>query len=105
MRSSETTPSVSSWAALGSTLCALLLLSSCAGSPPVEHVVETVRTVEVPVETVRPVPTQLTTPLRYPPPLGEQITVETLIDRLFELYELLDRANADRATVKELTTP
>lgn len=50
-------------------------------------------------------PTQLTTPLRYPPPLGEQITVETLIDRLFELYELLDRANADRATVKELTTP
>jgi len=61
------------------------------------------RTVEVLVEVVRPVPEQLTTPLRYPEPLGEVITIETLIDRLFQLYDLVDQANVDRASVKEIS--
>jgi len=55
------------------------------------------------VEVVRPVPEQLTTPLRYPEPLGEVITIETLIDRLFQLYDLVDQANVDRASVKEIS--
>lgn len=70
-----------------------------------DHVVTEVRTVEVPVEVIRPLPAQLTTPLRYPPAMGEVITVELLIDRLFELYDLLDQANQDRAAAKEITTP
>ena len=84
--------------------CALLLLTSCASDPRVEVVTET-RTVEVPVEVVRPLPQQLTAPLPYPAPLAEEITIETLIDRVFDLYDLLDQANQDRAAAKRLTTP
>lgn len=62
-------------------------------------------TVEVPVEVVKPVPTQLTDPLPYPDALGEQFTVGDLIDQLLEMYRLLDQANADRDSVRRLTTP
>jgi hypothetical protein len=61
--------------------------------------------VEVPVEVIRPLPDQLTKPLTYPPTMGEAITIELLIDRLFEMYDLLDQANQDRAAAKEITTP
>jgi len=37
--------------------------------------------------------------------MGEVITIELLIDRLFEMYDLLDTANEDRDAAKEITTP
>ncbi len=60
---------------------------------------------EVPVEVIRPLPERLTKPLSYPPAMGEVITIELLIDRLFEMYDLLDTANEDRDAAKEITTP
>jgi hypothetical protein len=86
-------------------LSALLLLSSCASSPAVEHVAVETRIVEVPVEVVKPLPAQYTRPLSYPPPIGEAVTVESLIDRIFLLYDIVDQANEDRAGAKDLTDP
>jgi hypothetical protein len=54
------------------------------------------------VEVMVPVPMQLTRPIPYPPSFGSEITVETLIDRVFDLYDLIDQANNDRAAVGAL---
>lgn len=62
-------------------------------------------TVEVPVEVTKPLPETLTTPLPYPPPLSESFTVDDLLDLAFDLYDLLDVANADREKARELTQP
>jgi hypothetical protein len=59
--------------------------------------------VEVPVEVMVPVPAQWTRPIPYPPPFGAEITIKAATDRVFELYDLLDQANADRASVKEIS--
>lgn len=63
------------------------------------------RTVEVPVEVTKPLPDTLTTPLPYPPPLSESFSVDDLFDLAFDLYDLLDVANADREKARELTQP
>jgi hypothetical protein len=83
-------------------LPAALWLSGCASDPQVRVVTET-RTVEKTVEVVKPVPAGLTAPLLYPPPLPASFTVEDVIDLTFELYDLIDKANADRASVRDLT--
>ena len=80
-------------------MLALTLLTGCASAP---RVVTRVETVEVPVEVVRPVPSAFTDPLMYPAPLDGQITVEQIVNQLFEAYDLIDRCNADRASVKSL---
>jgi len=77
--------------------CVLTSLLGCASAPQVA--VET-RTVEVPVEVVRPIPAQLTDPIPYP---DAEYTVSGLVDLIVELYDRLDQANADRATVKRLS--
>jgi hypothetical protein len=60
---------------------------------------------EVPVEVLQPVPAQLTAPIPYPDPLPTQQSVADLVERLVLLYDLLDEANADRATVKRMAPP
>lgn len=67
-------------------------------------VVETVIK-EVPVEVLQPVPAELTAPIPYPDPLATQQSVADLVERLVLLYDLLDEANADRASVARLTAP
>lgn len=95
---------VPGWLRFGWMLPAVLWLSGCASDPQVRVVTET-RTVEVPVEVVKPVPAELTNPIRYPAALPQSFTVEDVVDLTFELYDLLDQANADRASVRDLTTP
>ena len=51
---------------------------------------------------MRPVPSEYTDALPYPAPLGDSITVEDLVEQLFDAYDVLDRCNADRASVKLL---
>lgn len=63
------------------------------------------RTVEVPVEVVKPLPENLTDPIPYPASLPAKFTVDDVFDRLFELYDKLDAANRDRADAKALTQP
>lgn len=91
-------------AAAGSLACAsmLLALTSLTGCASAPRVVTQVRTVEVPVEVMRPVPPEYTDALPYPAPLGDSITVEDLVEQLFDAYDVLDRCNADRASVKLL---
>lgn len=61
---------------------------------------------EVPVEVYKPVPASLTDPLDYPQGhLDGEITVNDLLDLVFEFYDLLDTANEDRKSVAELTKP
>lgn len=78
------------------------MLVGCA-SEPITRVVTETEVVEVPVEVIRPVPEPMTDPITYPPPLGEEITVGSLIDRLMLMYDKLDQANRDRAAVRRLT--
>ena len=101
---SETTWDVLRWALFVLILVAGSLLFSCGSVPTVEVVTE-VRTVEVLVEVMVPVPIQMTRPIPYPQPFNAEITIETLIDRVFELYDKLDLANQDRAAVEALTQP
>lgn len=63
------------------------------------------RTVEVPVEVIKPLPRNLTDPIPYPVALGDGFTIDDLIDQVFALYDLLDQANRDRADAAELTQP
>jgi hypothetical protein len=42
-------------------------------------------------------------PVAYPPALPEGFTVDDLIDLTFDLYDALDRANADKARAGEIT--
>lgn len=74
-------------------------LTGCASAP---RVVTQTQTVEVPVEVMRPVPAEFTSPLPYPAPLGAEFTVEDLVEQLFGAYDVIDRCNADRASVKTL---
>ena len=104
MSFSEPTMDVLKWAGYVLILLVASLLFSCVSAPTKEVVTE-VRTVEVPVEVVMPIPAQLTRPIPYPHWFGAEITIEDLIDRIFELYDTLDQANKDRATVEALTTP
>jgi hypothetical protein len=67
-------------------------------------VVET-RTVEIPVEVVKPLPESLTAPLPYPPALSEGFTFEDLAGLIEELYGVIDVANADRAKAGRLSQP
>lgn len=61
---------------------------------------------EVPVEVYRELPKTLIEPLTYPAvALEGNITMGLLVDLVFELYDLLDVANSDRATAAELTQP
>ena len=59
------------------------------------------RTVEVPVEVVRPIPAQLTDPIPYP---EAEYTVSGLVELIVDLYDRLDQANADREHVKRLSS-
>ena len=101
MQYSETTWDVLRWVLFVLILCAGSLLFSCGSVPTVEVVTE-VRMVEVLVPVTVPIPVQLTRPIPYPPLFGAEITVETLIDRVFELYDRLDQANKDRAAIETL---
>lgn len=58
------------------------------------------------VEVTKPLPDTLTKPLNYPNTnlLGD-LTVEDMIDLIFEFYDIVDVANSDRVKAKELTQP
>ena len=87
---------------------ALLLLSSCGSDPSVRVVTET-EIVEVPVEVYKPLPETLTRPLNYPDSVvfgvDGDITIDDLLDMVFDLLDTVDTANKDRASSEELTTP
>lgn len=69
------------------------------------RVVTRTELVEVPVEVIKPLPETLTNPIAYPQlGLGE-ITVDGLLDLVFDFYDLIDVANSDRASAAELTQP
>lgn len=87
----------------GSLTLALLLLTGCASGPPRTEV--TTRTVEIPVEVYADLPSELTAPLQMPPALPLDFTTGDLVTRVLELYDLVDRANADRATIERITAP
>lgn len=67
-------------------------------------VVET-RTVEIPVEVVKPLPESLTAPLPYPPALQDGYTFADLAALFEALYGVIDLANADRAKAAVLSAP
>lgn len=61
---------------------------------------------EVKVEVVKPLPESLTTPINYPNAnLDGDITVDDLLDLVFDFYDLIDLANADRESAAELSRP
>jgi len=76
----------------------------CASDPKLAVVTET-ETIEVLVEVYTPLPEALTAPLPYPDQLGQQVTVRDVIELAHALYDVLDRANLDRASAKRITTP
>ena len=64
------------------------------------------KTVKVPVEVVKPLPETLTRPLDYPQGhLDGDLTVSDLLDLVFDLFDVVDVANADRERAAELTQP
>ena len=73
------------------------------------QVVTETRTVEVPVEVYKPLPETLTRPLNYPDSVvfgvDGAITVNELLDMVFDLMDTVDTANADRAKADQLTRP
>lgn len=81
---------------------ALLSLTGCASE---QRVIVRTERVEVPVEVVKPLPEGLTQPIPRPEPLPAQYTVEDVFDLIDTLYDLLDRANADREAAGKLTRP
>jgi hypothetical protein len=72
-------------------------------------VVTETRTIEVPVEVVKPLPETLTRPLNYPESVvfgvDGAITVNELLNMVFDLLDTVDTANADRAKAEALTQP
>lgn len=77
-------------------IAALLWLSGCASDPEVRVVTET-KTVEVEVEVYGKLPQTLTEPLVRPAELQEGFTEQDLWNQVFDLYDVLDLADADRA--------
>jgi hypothetical protein len=73
------------------------------------QVVTETRTVEVPVEVYKELPETLTQPLNYPDSVvfgvDGDITVNDLLDMVFDLMDVVDQANADREAAVELTQP
>jgi hypothetical protein len=70
-------------------------------------VVTETRIVEVPVEVTKPLPKTLTEPLDYPDSatLDGDVSVGDLLDLVFDLFDVVDVANADREKAAELTQP
>lgn len=69
-------------------------------------VVTETRTVIEFVEVTKEVPKTLTRPLNYPQGhLDGEITMNDILDLVFDLYDVVDVANADRAKTAELTQP
>lgn len=95
---------VLNWLVCGFLLTAPIWLTGCANDPEVRVVTKT-EIVEVPVEVVKPVPSQLTDPIPYPVGMPENFTVEDVFDLIFTMYDVIDEANADREKVKEITSP
>lgn len=64
---------------------------------------------EVPVEVIKSLPESLTRPLNYPDSVtfgvDGDITVDDLLDMIFDLLDTVDVANADRESAAELTQP
>lgn len=77
-------------------------LNGCATERPCPVRVETR---DVPVEVFKPLPDQITAPLVYPQQLRAGYTVQDVIELTFALYDLIDRANADRAAAAAMSTP
>jgi hypothetical protein len=73
------------------------------------RVVTETEIVEVPVEVYKPLPETLTRPLNYPDSVvfgvDGDITIDDLLDMVFDLLDTVDTANKDRASSEELTTP
>lgn len=71
------------------------------------RVVTKTEVVEVPVEVYKPLPETLTQPLNYPQNYldGGAVTVNDLIDMIFEFYDIVDQANGDREKAAQLTQP
>lgn len=73
------------------------------------QVVTETKVVEVPVEVYKPLPESLTKPLNYPDSVifgvDGEITVNDLLDMVFDLLDTVDTANADRASAEQLTQP
>lgn len=68
------------------------------------RVVTKTEVVEVPVEVYKPLPETLTKPLDYPQVfLDGDVTVNTLLDMIFEFYDIVDEANGDREKAAQLT--
>lgn len=63
----------------------------------------------MPVEVYKPLPETLTKPLNYPDSVtfgvDGDITIDELLDMVFDLMDTVDKANADRESADELTTP
>jgi hypothetical protein len=69
-------------------------------------VVTETRTVIEFVEVTKEVPKTLTRPLNYPQGhLDGDISVNDILDLVFDLYDVVDVANADRAKTAALTQP
>jgi hypothetical protein len=58
------------------------------------------------VEVAKPLPETLTKPLNYPNTnLLGALTVEDMLDLIFEFYDIVDVANSDREKAAQLTQP
>lgn len=57
---------------------------------------------EVQVEVVKPIPAVWTDPIVYPAAFGDSFSIQDVVQKMFEMYDLLDQCNADRASVKAL---
>ena len=73
------------------------------------QVVTETRTVVEQVEVTKPLPETLTRPLNYPDSVvfgvDGAITIDELLNMVFDLLDTVDQANADRASAEELTQP
>lgn len=79
-------------------------MAACASDPEVKVVTKTETVIER-VEVYKPLPDALVRPVPYPSGLGDNFTVDELIDLTFDLFDALDQANADKAKAGELTQP
>ena len=86
-------------------LLALLWLGGCGLFPTKPIPPVQIKTVEVPIEIIKPLPAPLTAPLEYPPALPVPLTFAALMAQVEALYALVDRANADRKAAAALSSP